>query len=110
MNSLLLREASAALVALVVLVCAALPACAADRKIERRVPPIYPELARRMHIAGTVRVEVTIAPNGKVTQAKAVSGNGILEPAAEQAIRKWKFAPDPTPSTEDVEINFQLTD
>lgn len=110
MNSLLLRGASAALVALVVLVCAALPVCAADRKIERRVSPIYPELARRMHIAGTVRVEVTIAPNGKVTQAKAVSGNGILEPAAEQAIRKWKFAPDPTLSTEDVEINFQLTD
>jgi len=100
------RKTPAALMAFALAVGCAMPAAAAARKIERRVAPVYPELARRMHIGGTVRVAATIAANGSVTKAKAIHGNKLLEPAAESAIRRWKFAPGHGPSTENIDIDF----
>ncbi|MFZ0661320.1 MAG: energy transducer TonB [Acidobacteriaceae bacterium] len=110
MNLLFLRQAPAAFLLFAVVACAALPARANDRKVQRRCRPVYPELARRMHIEGTVRIEVAIAPSGAVTRAKVVSGNSLLAPAAERAIRKWKFAPESTPSTENINVDFRLSD
>jgi outer membrane biosynthesis protein TonB len=49
-----------------------------------------------------------VDPNGKVTAAKAVSGNHTLGPAAEEAVSKWKYAPAEAPSTVEVDINFAL--
>lgn len=95
---------------LVVTACIALPAFAANRKVERRVAPTYPELAKRMHIEGTVRVQVTVAPDGSVTQAKTLSGNKMLAPAAEDAIKRWRFEPEPAASTENIAVNFEVND
>ena len=110
MNFCLSTKTSAALLAFAVIACAALPAYAADRKVQHRVQPIYPELAKRMRIEGIVRVSATIAANGTVTDARAVSGNKMLAPAAEDAIRKWRFAPGDGPSTENIDIDFEVTD
>lgn len=110
MNSSLVRKTSATMTALVLLACTALPACASDRKVVRRVAPIYPQIAKMMHIGGVVRVQATVAPNGEVTQAKAVSGNKMLVPAAEDAIRRWKFAPEAASSTENINIDFEAAD
>lgn len=104
------RKISAAVLGFAVVACTALPAVAADRKVQRRVQPVYPELAKRMRIGGTVRVAATVAADGSVTDAKAVSGNKMLAPAAEEAIRKWKFVPETAASTENVDIDFELTD
>jgi outer membrane biosynthesis protein TonB len=43
-----------------------------------------------------------------VTEAKAVSGNRILTPAAEDAVRRWRFAPGAGEAMVAVEINFNL--
>lgn len=110
MKLLLSPKVSAALLFFAIAAPAALPAHAADRKVQRRVTPQYPELARRMHIEGTVRVEANVAPDGKVTAAKAVDGNTLLQSAAVQAIRRWKFVPESTRSTENVEVDFRLSD
>jgi TonB family protein len=88
------------------LLCAAAPALAAPRAVEKRVAPEYPVLALRMRISGVVRVTATVAPDGKVTAAKAEHGNLLLVPAAVTAVRKWKFAPAATASTEIVEVTF----
>ena len=77
-----------------------------DRAIKQRVAPVYPELARRMHVGGTVRVSATVAPDGSVSAAKAVSGNHMLSGAAEDAVHKWKFVSGPDESTVEVDINF----
>jgi TonB family protein len=110
MHSILLRKTSTVVAACALAICCALPAAAAGRKVERRVSPVYPELAKRMHIGGTVRVSTTIAADGKVTQAKAVSGNKLLESAAENAIRQWRFEPGTGPSTENIDIDFVEND
>ncbi|WP_165876592.1 energy transducer TonB [Acidipila rosea] len=85
----------------------ALPGHADDRHVEKRVPPVYPELAKRMRIGGMVHVSATVAPNGTVTAVKATSGNKMLTPAAEDAVKRWKFAPADAVSTVDVDINFE---
>ncbi len=95
--------------ALGLLVAIALPGHAADdRAVKTRVPPVYPELAKRMRISGVVKVEVTVDPEGKVTDVKTVSGNHALSPAAEEAVRRWKFVPGSGVSVVDLEINFAL--
>lgn len=93
--------------AVALLVAVALPAHAGDeRVVKSRVAPVYPEIAKRMKIAGMVRIEATVDPQGKVTDVKTVSGNHMLSVAAEDAVKQWKFAPGPAESTVAVDVNF----
>jgi TonB family protein len=95
--------------ALALLVALAVPSRAADeRPVRSRVAPVYPEIARRMRIAGIVKLQVTVDAEGKVTTVKTVTGSRMLASAAEDAVRKWKFAPGPSDSTVDLDINFAL--
>ena len=78
--------------ALAAILALALPARAGDtRAVKSRVPPIYPELAKRMRISGEVQLQATVDADGKVKDVKPVSGNHMLELAAEDAVRQWKF-------------------
>jgi TonB family protein len=79
-----------------------------DRAIRQRVAPIYPELAKRMRVSGTVKVAATVAPDGTVSATKVVSGNHMLSGAAEDAVHKWKFTPADSESTVEVDVNFAL--
>jgi len=92
--------------ALALLLSLALPARAEDRAVKMRVSPIYPEIAKRMKISGEVKLEVTVDADGKVKDAKAVSGNHILGEAAEDAVRKWKFESGSGDTTVTVGVTF----
>ena len=76
------------------------------RAIISRVSPAYPELARRMHVFGKVILLVTIDADGKVIATKVESGHALLAPAAQDAVSRWRFAPNPEPSESEIEINF----
>ena len=78
------------------------------REVVHTVPPTYPALAARMHISGSVRVGVVVQPNGVVAKAHALSGHPLLEPAAVQAVRKWRFAPGQGWSSNVVEVRFDF--
>jgi TonB family protein len=56
-------------------------------------PPVYPDGAKRMRIAGTVTVDVILDENGKVVSATATNGPAILRDAAIQAALKARFSP-----------------
>jgi TonB family protein len=58
-----------------------------------KASPIYPPIARQMKAWGEVQVEITIDENGRVIEAKAISGPSVLRAAAEEAARKWVFRP-----------------
>jgi TonB family protein len=77
-----------------------------DRKVRLRVSPLYPELAKRVNATGTVRLEVEVAPNGEVRNVKALGGHPLLIPAAQDAIRKWKYEPAKETTTAVVEFRF----
>ena len=63
----------------------------AARKVIARTAPTYPELAKRMHLSGKVRLEVVITPAGSVKTAKLVGGNPVFEKDAVAAAKQWRF-------------------
>ena len=80
---------------------------ASERKVVERVAPAFPELARRMHIHGTVKIEAVVRPNGLVKSTRVLGGNPVLVEAASDAVKKWKFEPASSESTEVVQLTFE---
>jgi len=58
-------------------------------------PPAYPLAARRRGIEGTVLVRAEISAGGACLRAelKKSSGNGMLDQAAVDAVKEWRFVP-----------------
>jgi len=77
------------------------------RKIIAQVRPVYPPLARKMNIIGTVRLEVTVAPAGNVLRCEERGGSPLLVRAALEAVGKTKWAAAEGQTSEIVEIKFQ---
>ena len=78
----------------------------ASRKIKTRVEPEYPELARKNNIAGSARVEVLVALDGKVKDVKVLGGNPVLVQAVVTAVSKWKYEPSSEESTIVLKFDF----
>jgi TonB family protein len=77
------------------------------RRAKVKVQPEYPELARKMNIAGNVKIEVVVAPNGTVKEAHVVGGHPVLASAAVDAAKKWRFEPSTTESTGVIDFKFE---
>lgn len=54
--------------------------------------PQYPALARTANIQGKVELHVITGPDGKVISALAKSGHPLLERAALDNVKTWRFA------------------
>lgn len=80
---------------------------ASERKVASRVTAVYPELAKKMHIHGTVRVEAIVRPNGTVKSTRVLGGNPVLVDAAQDAVSHWKFEPAQAETTEVVQLVFE---
>lgn len=76
------------------------------RKIKTKVVPEYPPLARQMNVSGRVKIEATVAADGRVVSTKVVGGSPLLVNAALDAVKKWHFEPAPRETTEIVEFSF----
>ena len=77
------------------------------RRVKSKVEAVYPALARKMNLAGTVKVAVVVAPNGTVKEAKVVGGHPVLANAALDAVRKWRFEPAAGESSGIVDFKFE---
>ncbi len=75
------------------------------RKIKTKVQPAYPELARRMNLAGMVKVQVVVSANGTAKSMKPIGGNPVLIEAATDALKKWRWEAG-SETTELVEFRF----
>jgi protein TonB len=80
---------------------------APERKVISRFAPSYPELAKRMHIQGTVKVEAIVRPNGTVKSTRVLGGSPVLVDAASDAVKKWKFQTSQNETTEVVQLAFE---
>ncbi|HEY6371944.1 MAG TPA: energy transducer TonB [Candidatus Sulfotelmatobacter sp.] len=78
---------------------------AGTRRITRQVQPVYPDLAKKMNLGGTVKVIAVVGADGEVKSVEPVGGSPVLLKAAQDAIAKWKFAPG-AESKEVVELHF----
>jgi TonB family protein len=80
-----------------------------QRRIKVAARPEYSELARRLNLTGTVKVEVQIAADGKVKKARVVGGHPVLGVEAEKAALKTEFESAPHESTQVIEFRFGVT-
>ncbi len=76
------------------------------RKVKTKTAPAYPELAKRMNVAGKVKIEVVITPDGRVKSTRVVGGHPLLVQACQDAVKEWKFVPAPEETTQVVEFEF----
>ena len=77
------------------------------RKKKSTIKPDYPQIARQMRVTGTVRLEATVAPDGKVRDTKVIGGSPLLVQEAITAVKKWKYEEASKESVENVEVVFQ---
>jgi len=77
-----------------------------ERGVVSQVAPTYPELAKKMHIRGTVKVEAVVRPNGTVKSTRILGGNPVLIVAAQDAVSKWKFEAGQNETTQVVQLAF----
>jgi len=57
------------------------------------VPPVYPSLAKLTRVSGDVVVDALIDASGNVKTVRVLSGPTILQPAAIETVRQWKYEP-----------------
>lgn len=55
------------------------------------VPPVYPSIAQAAGIGGVVILDCTIAPDGHVVDVRVLSGHPLLNEAAVNAVRQWRY-------------------
>jgi TonB family protein len=75
------------------------------RKVLANPQPDYPEIAKKMHLVGTVRVEVVIGANGQIKETKVIGGHPLLVNSTLMSLKMWKFAPGNEETTV-LEFNF----
>jgi len=80
------------------------------RKVKTKVAPVYPELARRMNVAGKVKIEVVIRPDGHVKTTRIVGGHPLLVQSCQDAVKEWRFVPALEETTQIVEFEFRAAE
>lgn len=79
---------------------------AANRKITGKTIAVYPELARKMHVTGNVKIEVVIRPDGTVKSTKLVGGSPIFVESAMTVVKQWRFEPATVETRQVVTVGF----
>lgn len=79
-----------------------------------RVEPTYPIMAKNVGVQGQILIRAIISTEGKIEQAKVISGSPLLSPAALDAIRQWRYRPyllndKPVEVETEITVNFYLT-
>jgi TonB family protein len=80
----------------------------------QRVEPVYPAEAVRQRIEGHVILRVLVGKDGSVMDARGWIGPPLLIPAAEEAVRSWRYQPPffgrgaPHDSSLVVDLEFRL--
>ena len=83
-------------------------------KLINKVQPLYPALAKQARIQGTVRLQAVIAKDGSVVELQVLSGHPLLQQAALDAVRQWRYQPtllnlEPVEVVTTIDVIFTLS-
>ena len=76
------------------------------RKLVKKVEPEYPALAQNLHLRGFVKVQVTVATDGSVSNVTVLGGNPVLAQAVTDAVKQWKYSPASAETKANIEFKF----
>ena len=60
-----------------------------------------------MNLRGSVQLEVTVKPDGRVKDVRVVGGHPLLADAAVRSVKQWRYEPSGRETTEVVKVNFE---
>ena len=55
--------------------------------------PVYPPIAKAARVSGTVVLQAVISKSGTIENLKVISGPAMLQGAAQDAVRSWRYRP-----------------
>ena len=55
--------------------------------------PVYPPMARAASLQGLILLELTLSPEGRPTDIKVLRGIPLLDHAAIEAVKTWRYEP-----------------
>jgi protein TonB len=58
-----------------------------------KTTPVYPPIAKAARVSGTVVLQATISKTGSIENLHVISGPAMLQQAAMQAVRSWRYRP-----------------
>jgi protein TonB len=64
-----------------------------EPQLIKMVPPVYPSLASKARVTGTVVLEATVTEHGTVEQIRVISGHPLLIEAAINSVKQWQYEP-----------------
>ena len=84
-----------------------------EPQLVSRSVPIYPAMAKQAGIEGQVTIDAVIDTTGRLTSMKVVSGALLLQQAALDSLRNWKYEPGylddkPVPVSTSITVKFRL--
>lgn len=79
----------------------------------KKIEPVYPIIAQRAHIEGSVQLKALISRDGAIENLQVISGHPMLVPAAIDAVKQWRYRPyilngDPLEVETTVFVNFHF--
>jgi len=84
-----------------------------EPRLVTRTVPSYPAAARQVGIEGEVVIDAVVDTSGKLTNLRVVSGAPLLQQAALDSLRSWKYEPGylddkPVPVKTSITVKFRL--
>jgi TonB family protein len=82
-----------------------------ESKLVHKVDPVYPDAAKVARVSGIVILQVTVGVEGNVLEAQVLRGHPLLDQAALEAVRQWRYSPtmlngEPVPVIATVSLRF----
>jgi periplasmic protein TonB len=81
--------------------------------LSHRVEPLYPLIAQRARIEGTVELKAVISKEGTIEGLQRINGHPLLVTAAMDAVKQWRYRPymlngEPLEVETVVVVNFHM--
>jgi TonB family protein len=80
-----------------------------EPRLVHKVNPAYPPEAKKERLEGLVHIDIRLAKDGSVAEAKATDGHPTLAEAALAAVRQWRYEPVLGPDKKPVEVKLTIT-
>jgi protein TonB len=85
----------------------------ASAQLTSQTKVAYPAAARKLRIQGMVRLEAIISKDGTVENLAVISGHQLLNQAAIDAVKQWRYQPtmlngEPVEVITTVDVTFRL--